>query len=114
MTGQGNLIKDWRWPKIPEYIDREALMDGVDKIPDGYGLLQFYAEFIGRLVNFPTADVAKVRHGRWHDMYLIPGGMMDQTCSCCQKRFTSLAPKPPFGIGGLNYCPNCGAKMMEE
>lgn len=49
-----------------------------------------------------AADVAPVRHGRWLPFHSTAAGDI-QYCSACEIGCTW---KP-------NYCPNCGAKMME-
>ena len=43
--------------------------------------------------DFPAADVAPVRHGRW---------LLDGSCSECRANPLTTHKK---------YCPNCGAKM---
>ena len=64
-------------------VDADDVQFGVDKIP--------------------SADVAIVRHGRWE----VEVGMnffKERNCPVCKKRIES---------NFWNYCPNCGAKMME-
>ena len=59
-----------------------------------------------KLREFPAADVAPVRHGRWiedHDYLKRP------ECSVMVKWDFTF-----FDIGDWNYCPNCGAKMDKE
>ena len=59
-----------------------------------------------KLREFPAADVAPVRHGRWiedHDYLKCP------ECSVMVKWDFTF-----FDIGDWNYCPNCGAKMDKE
>ena len=57
------------------------------------------------LDDFPAADVAEVRHGRWLHLHLDPDDITGHTkgeCSICGKlRIVD------------NYCPNCGARMDE-
>ena len=53
---------------------------------------------LGRL---PSADVVKVRHGRWIGK--------TYKCSLCGKWVDPLQ-----GDADMNYCPNCGAKMVGE
>ena len=66
---------------------------------------------IERIEDFPTADVAPVRHGRWYSR----GGRF--RCSVCDNK---AFLKDIGGTGGWSheyeqqkspYCPNCGAKM---
>lgn len=53
-----------------------------------------------KLVEFQkTADVAEVVHGKWIDK----GHDNIYECSKCGDMW--------MGVGGYNYCPNCGARM---
>ena len=61
----------------------------------------------------PAADVAPVRHGKWtpvkYNAHCSCGksyGTYHFLCSACNH----IAYSQPYG---LNYCPNCGAKMDE-
>ena len=53
-------------------------------------------------------DVAPVRHGRWHDVYMSGPSSFTGTCSACG--VSNDIPHPT----NAHYCPNCGAKMDEE
>ena len=90
-----------------EYIEREALEvalnhrlnflmaenDEYDHYTSGFD------EAVTRVENFPAADVAPVRHGRWIASH-------DEFCAC------SICKYPVYvGWNQTNYCPNCGAKM---
>lgn len=48
-----------------------------------------------------SADVTKVRHGRWLDRTQEPGWPIAE-CSVCGSH---------AGMFWMNYCPNCGARM---
>ncbi len=52
----------------------------------------------------PTIDAEPVRHGKWiyHEDDIMPWN----SCSLCGCE--------AFDLHGANYCPNCGAKMVEE
>ena len=54
----------------------------------------------------PTVDAVPVRHGKWIDETFKPWGLVHHPfkCNLCGEHaeFASL------------YCPNCGARMMEE
>ena len=50
----------------------------------------------------PAVDAAPVVHGRWID---LTNDNCDDLFKCSECKETWL------GIGGYNYCPNCGAKM---
>ena len=87
---------------MSRYIDADELIKEAEK--DGaYGYVS--AE---QIADFPTADVAEVKHGRWivdrefgND---VMSGEKMVICSVCGK-----------GIfwGKQNYCPNCGSRMDE-
>ena len=118
---------------MAEYIDREALEvalnhrlnflmaenDEYDHYTSGFD------EAVTRVENFPAADVAPVRHGRWIIKHKHRGGFHrytgiddmgeqhtitvderveydDRYCSECGKQSAD---------NFLTYCPNCGAKM---
>lgn len=61
-----------------------------------------------KIINqFPSADVAPVRHAHWiyHRDNLFPSDST-QECSCCHA-------EEYLTLDNDNYCPNCGAKMDE-
>ena len=55
------------------------------------------------IAEFPAADVAEVRHGRWIAVCGESSGL-NWKCSLCAKRVLQKSP----------YCPNCGALMKED
>ena len=61
--------------------------------------------------DFPAADVAPVVQGRWiHSRYEDCSEQFELVkCSQCNHEAYAMA----FYVRGGNYCPNCGAKMME-
>lgn len=70
---------------------------------------------LGKIDRAPTvADVAPIRQGHW-DQMCYHGGILDGTendkCSVCgfERVVSDRRLKVRF-----NYCPNCGAKMVEE
>lgn len=79
---------------MAEYIDLEALRDAL------YDADAITMNGVKILNQFPSADVAQVRHGRWGSNG-IPDSMLS-ACSVCG-----------FGCGAYSfqYCPNCGARM---
>lgn len=75
-------------------IDAEAL------IQDSEDILTW--EMLARINKAETIEAEPVRHGRW--MNLEPEiGLME--CNLCGHKILR-AP--------CNYCPSCGAKMMDE
>ena len=76
-----------------EYIERKALRDTL------YDADAITMSGVKILNQFPGADVAPVRHGRWIASH-------DEFCAC------SICKYPVYLMWDqTNYCPNCGAKM---
>ena len=90
---------------MAEYIERKALRDAL------YDADAITMSGVKILDQFPVADVAPVRHGRWvlgnvEPGYFTPGGNRPWICSECEKVISWMLGKPKE-----SYCPNCGAKM---
>lgn len=83
---------------MAEYIEREAL---VHRLKDPY-LFNITPRIFEIISEIPAADVAPVVHGRWDDS--IDG--ITPYCSICGQSHRMMIRTP-------NYCPNCGAKMIE-
>ena len=84
---------------MAEYIDKQAFIDhmmGTSR----YFTVKFDIE------NFPNADVAPVRHGRWEEASDGDGIV----CPFCRTDFCTIIYDTEY----FNYCPNCGAKMDER
>ena len=66
---------------------------------------------ISDIKGMKAADVAPVVHGRWiHSRYEDCSEQFELVkCSQCNHEAYAMA----FYVRGGNYCPNCGAKMME-
>ena len=78
---------------MAEYIERKALRDAL------YDADAITMSGVKILNQFPGADVAPVRHGRWIASH-------DEFCAC------SICKYPVYLMWDqTNYCPNCGAKM---
>ena len=82
---------------MPSYIEAgELLMELNDT--DIFDTYNDYSMVFDTIDNFPTADVAPVRHGHWIECNY---GLTFE-CSEC---------KYPTEYNLTDYCPNCGAKM---
>ena len=81
---------------MDEYIEREALRDTL------YDADAITMSGVKILNQFPVADVAPVRHGRWGTHSDRPDSLI---CSVCNCGFDMWKHDPH------NYYPNCGAKM---
>ena len=80
-----------------EYIERKAIRDAL------YDANAITMSGVKILNQFPVADVAPVRHGRWVPFHSEVAGDI-QYCSACEIGFDAKT----------DYCPNCGAKMDSE
>lgn len=96
---------------MAEYIDREKLLKrfNIDDMMNVNGTLISLREAQETISNFPAADVAPVRHGKWvHSRYENCSEQFEMVkCSCCGHEAYAIA----FYVRGGNCCPNCGAKM---
>ena len=105
---------------MDEYISKTALYGEVAKLeelarnryldtpsnspayPRYTAQMQERASLKHLIADFPAADVAPVRHGRWLTHSDRPDSLI---CSVCECGFDMWKHDPH------NYCPNCGAKM---
>ena len=85
--------------RIDDYIKREALRDAL------YGADAITMNGVKILNQFPSSDVATVKHGRWETNSDRPDSLI---CSICKCGFGMWKHDPH------NYCPDCGAKMDGE
>ena len=83
---------------MDDYIKREALRDAL------YDADAITMNGVKILNQFPSSDVAPVKHGRWETNSDRPDSLI---CSICKCGFDMWKHDPH------NYCPNCGAKMQE-
>ena len=101
---------------MAKYIDREALVEWLKRIPlkdlsDGRGLCRviFEDDFKRAIKKIPKGiivDVAPVRHGRWILEREPDGKPYCFHCSVCDDDFHYIGITVAY-----DYCPNCGAKM---
>lgn len=98
---------------MAEYIEREAVEKIINQLYQEpkyqHTDEDFYAgvcAVAGGLATLPTADVAEVKHGKWHNIKLITPWVATGICSAC-KTLSYINPDFPY----FDFCPNCGAKM---
>lgn len=83
---------------MPSYIEAGALLKELND-PDIFDTYNDYSMVFDTIDNFPTADVAPVRHGHW----IINSDGYYPQCSECMSE--------PRGREMTKYCGECGAKM---
>ena len=90
-----------RKKKMADYIEREALLEAIDKAFNESPIEDTTAWLVGRRIvrTSPAADVSKVRHS-WLEK---PTELSERVCHLCRK-----SPKMIFGVLP-DYCPHCGA-----
>ena len=84
---------------MAEYIEREKLLSHLFNKQDKP------LDVMREITEFPAADVAPVRHGKWIKQENYPGTY--SKCSECDQRVGGYTPN-------YKYCPNCGARMDQE
>ena len=94
---------------MPEYIEREAISEGIRKYyyknPPNSSYEEGFDRGLDRaqraILDAPAADVAPVVHGRWMDNedYMF--------CSCCGMQWNYC----DNDTEDFHYCPNCGCRM---
>ena len=89
---------------MAEYIEREALKS---QIAENKLMAREPAtkRILAMIDDMPTANVAPVVHGHWTQVD-------DTKCRCSNCDIIALIGLYPHG--DKNYCPNCGAKLVEE
>ena len=97
------------------YIEREALVDYLQKIPIdlGYREVNEIRDFVNRI---PAADVRPVKRGKW-EQTIQPMGWHEEecaTCSVCGEDFVLDEWAMDEFTNLMHFCPNCGADMREE
>ena len=109
---------------MPEYIERETAIKAlINDAPEQVGYSRENAADCIRYID--AADVAPVRHERWEWFEEWAPGTTEYPTECedCGWRCSECKTALEDAVGGywdnpfvkpkLNYCPNCGAKMME-
>lgn len=94
---------------MAEYIEREGLLSkfNIDDMMNVNGTLISLRDAREVISNFPAADVATVRHGRWK----YNTDFQVWNCSECGEN-----PHKGTGVVVVEenlpaYCPHCGARM---
>ena len=113
---QGCLLSVERGGRMSRYIDADEYLHELEELirarldwrSDGRNEIQGLDVAICELENQPTADVVEVKRGEWIDIWEDNSYNKFCKCSVCDrwsiKQYAS----------DMNYCPNCGARMVEE
>ena len=89
---------------MPSYIEAgELLMELNDT--DIFDTYNDYSMVFDTIDNFPTADVAPVRHGEWVEEDTAI------TCPICTRSYDTDFEIKRSVVLRFKYCPECGAKM---
>ena len=101
---------------MKEYIEREAVLQVIEYVSDGYEYIEYPVEYaIEKLDAIPAADVVEVRHGRWvwdeNGMDWNLGAWKCSECHCKPETWWEADKGNPYRCAGSSYCNNCGAKM---
>lgn len=91
---------------MAEYIKREEVYQYLDNEVE-WNVNQDRLYALEVISDFPVADVAEVRHGRWERVSTASGIISRVRCSVC-------AGTQPLTFENMPYCPTCGARMDEE
>lgn len=90
---------------MKRYIEEKDVIEGIrNNLVAGDYIYWQGDDVEDEVANFPSADVAEIKHGEWislHNGYY--------KCSCCGS-YWKLVGTPE--LNGMYYCLNCGAKMQ--
>lgn len=97
---------------MSEYIDKDKLIkkleDRYNALVESYGHYDHYTtgygDAIELLENAPAADVQEVKHGKWDEIRDEHGNLVTLIHRECGR----------MSMGDDNYCPKCGALMLED
>lgn len=94
---------------MDEYINKKALLDELclDNCERTYDGTCHNCRMTETIADFPAADVAEVRHGKWQKFSTASGIVLRVRCSVC-------AGTHPLTFESMPYCPACGARMGKE
>lgn len=97
---------------MAEYIKREDVLKFSrifdDKLWEtgGYRIYPTEAVLVDAIRDIPSADVVEVKHGRW--IKIVGENGVTSACRCSNCGFGDNR----YSL--FNYCPMCGARMVEH
>ena len=83
-----------------EYIEREALVERLKKE-------ECDCEWLWTILDIPAADVVPVKHGHFRRLTFSGDTII---CSECKMAYNIFETN---GAENFNFCPHCGAKIMD-
>ena len=87
---------------MAEYIEKSQLLGEIIRMADGCEYLQIPSESLLNYIKlFPSADVAKVKRGKW-----IPESKYICRCSCCNECYIMRSDTQEN-----HFCYHCGADL---
>ena len=89
---------------MPTYIEKGALLMELNDT-DIFDTYNDYSMVFDTIDNFPTADVAPVRHEEWVEEDTAI------TCPICTRSYDTDFEIKRSVVLRFKYCPECGAKM---
>lgn len=99
---------------MARYIDADKAVERLRDICAPYEeSREVKDEAIEIIADFPTADVAEVKHAKWECVdidYDVRYNMVTMWCPICEK-WHSEAYCYGNPTENINYCSHCGAKM---
>ena len=92
-----------------DLISRQAVEEIIDDIRDCISV-EGYCAILERLKKLPPVNPQEPKTGYWIEKEEFYGDVY-YDCSECGESWTTIDGTP--WNNGMNYCPNCGAKMVE-
>ena len=118
---------------MAEHIEREATIEKLNKLCDRVcqyskaqrkymcGACPLGDAFTVIEDDIPAADVREVKRGKWEEVEVIwlvdiedkPDAIASMFCPKC-KRYANHVYHYGNPTDGMNFCPNCGARMVND
>lgn len=101
---------------VISYIRKEAAeaQSAFEELGGESGIIaEAFEDLANELEDFPAADVAPVRHGKWERIGIQgrKGLPIYPRCSACGMVSAAYRSEWEGLRGAWKYCPNCGARM---
>lgn len=99
---------------MPIYIDAENIkLKGIFVFDQNLEILVPLSDVRKSLQMTPTADVQEVKHSGWK--YKILDNFRKVECTCTHCGWSGVDNYDSYvDISDFEYCPHCGARMLED